>query len=800
MLKNYLLVALRSLRKHKAYAAINITGLAVGLTCCLLIVLFVQDERSYDQFHEAAEQIYRMNRSDHAGTWTTAGSSPPIAPSLMATFPEVEEATRFVYGPQLPIQSSPATTLTQDVVFADPNFLSVFDFPLLQGDRATALSAPDGVILTETAARAYFGDADPMGQSLALHVSAGTQDVQVTGILADVPRNAHFHFDVLASFQPIAARSNRMDNWISNWLYTYVRLTPEASADALAAKFPAFFESHVADFPFAFSLQNITDIHLNPVGFEIEPQGDMTYVYMFSLVAVFILLIACFNFMNLATARSAERAKEVGMRKVLGAHRQQLVRQFLGESVLVSLLAALVVIGLLELLLPVFNTLSSKTLVLDYTQNIWLVGTLVLGSLGVGLLAGIYPALFMTHVPLVQVLKGEANRGVRGARFRQLLVVTQFAISIFLMAATAIVYNQLTYVQSANLGFDKDHVVVVPLPSVSAERVTTIKRQFAQLPDVTDVSATSNVPGQGVGDYLYVPETLGANDPAAPYWLTYFVDFDFAATLKLQTLEGATFQADQASDSSGFVINAAAAAALQTIWGQEGSVVGRTLDWHVPSSSGWVSQRTGPILAVVDDFHYASLHSPVSPMVLQILPRGHDWLLVRLQPGPLSEALATLETTWAGLFPDQAFDYSFLDTNLAALYQAEQRMAQIIGVFALLAILTACLGLFGLVAFTAERRTKELGLRKVLGASVTSLVLLLSNAFARLVAVAFLVAAPLTYIIMNDWLGTFAYRIDVGVGTLIGAGLAACLIAFATVSYQALRAARANPIDALRYE
>lgn len=800
MLKNYLSVALRSLRKHKAYAAINVIGLAVGMTCCLLIVLFVQDELSYDRFHDKADQIYRLNRSGLDRTWTSAASAPPIAPALMATFPEVDEATRFVYSSQVPLQQGPETTLTRRLVFADPNFLSVFSFSLLQGDQATALIAPDGILLTASTARAYFGDTDPMGQSLTMQTSSGDRELRVTGILADVPANAHFHFDAIASFEPIAEQSNRMDNWISNWLYTYVRLDENASATALEEKLPAFFEGHVSEFPYAYNLQNISDIHLNPVGFEMEPQGSITYVYMFSAVALFILLIACFNFMNLATARSAERAKEVGMRKVLGAHRRQLVGQFLGESVLVSGLAALLVIGLLELLLPVFNALSGKALTLAYTANPWLLGSLLLGSLSVGVLAGIYPAFFMTHFPLLRVLKGEASRGTSGARFRQTLVVAQFGISIFLMAATAIIYNQLQYVQSVNLGFDKEHVVVLPLPPTAPERVETIKRTMNALPEVIDVSATSSVPGKGVGDYLYVPETMTAEDENVPFWLTYFIDFDFAETLSMETVAGRTFDASQASDSIGFVINETAAAALQTMWNTEASVVGRTLDWHVPSSEGWRPFRTGPILGVVKDFNYASLHSPVTPLIMQIIPQGHDWLLVRLEPGALSASLASVEQAWQPFFPDQAFEYSFLDSNLDALYAAEQRMAEIIGIFALLAILTACLGLFGLVAFTAERRTKEMGLRKVLGASVSSLVVLLAQSFARLVAIAFLIAAPLTYFVMNDWLGGFAYRIDVGLGTLIIAGLAACLIALATVSYQALRAARANPVDALRYE
>lgn len=793
MIQSYLKTILRNLHKHAGYTFINIAGLAVGLACCILIVLFIRQQVTYDRFHAKADHIYRIVtdvNGQNGQVTEMAFSSAPMAVALVEDFPEIVQATRLFgrYGVmRTDEQSSDAEQQMQGVTFVDSTFFEVFDFQLVQGDRTTALQAPNTIILSETLAERYFGDADPLGQSL---VFSDTLRLRVTGVMVDMPSNSHIQAGALASLHtlPVSAQTNygRLNLW------TYLVLAENASASALVAKLPDFAEQRIGEWArttLAFHLQPLTSIYFDSDRLaEIGPTGDRTYLYIFSAIGLFVLIVACINFMNLATARSFRRAREVGVRKVLGAHRGQLVRQFLGEALLLVFVGFAAAIGLVEVFLPTFSELASQDISVDYRQTL---GYLFAITLLVGLAAGSYPAFFLSAFEPVAVLKGKVHARASGRWVRKGLVVIQFSITIILLIGTTIVYSQLDYVQNKRLGFNEDQVFVVQLQNTVQYQHEVLKRDLLRQPQVAEVAAASALPGMPVAPNAYTPE--GSDPQDGPLMTnTIPVGYDYLEVLEVPLLAGRSFSPDFLRDvEEGFIINASAIGHFG--WASPEEALGKQL-----TRLGTPHQE-GRVIGVIDDYHYASLHSEIQPLVLRMDQRFR-FLAVRVNGDQLIGAREAIEATWQAFAPTQPFQGRFLDDDLERLYLAEQRFGEVFGYFAGMAIIIACLGLFGLAAFTAEQRTKEIGVRKVLGASIPSVSALLAKEYVYLVLLANLIAWPTTYVVMLRWLDNFVYRIDLGVGVFLLGTLVALTIALLTVSYQAIKAALADPVNVLRYE
>ncbi len=801
MLKNYLKIAVRNLRKHKGYSFINIFGLAVGMTCCWLILLYVQHELSYDRFHQDANRIFRI-------AWITGNPQTrtphPMAQALAKDFAEVESAVSLspIWAPGLTRQKfafryGEKRFEENEVFSADSTFFAVFSFPLVKGDPQTALRSPTSLVLTERMAKKYFGAEEPLGKVLTINNSV---DLQVTGVMQDVPAASHMHFDFLISYVLLKMReTGSYYTWDDFGHYNYIKLAPTADPKSLEAKIPGWFLTYntwpaddIAELKSgqtAFRLQPITDIHLRShLKWELEPNSDIAYVYLFSAIAVFVLFIACINFMNLATARSATRAKEVGIRKVLGALRQQLIGQFLGESILLSLTALLLSLAAVELLLPFFNSWSGANLAVSYRDN----PRRILGiggmALLVGIISGSYPAFFLSALQPVQTLKDTMRFGVRSARFRQILVTTQFAISIALIASAGIVAAQLKFLKNQKLGFDKSQIAVVPIKTAAMRRnYEAVKTELLRHPNLVSITAVSNVPGGRFNQNEIFWQTAEDEQDVSQVR----VDYDFFKTLGIEIAQGRGFSQTLATDSaSAFILNETAARLYA--WD---TAVGKEITWLDDDNV-----RRGQIIGVAKDFHFQSLHHNIEPLLFQVLPAGFNYFLIKMSGHDVAGTLAALEKKWKTFDPERAFEYSFLDADFAALYESEERMKTVVENFSSLAILIACLGLLGLASFMIQQRTKEIGVRKVLGASVSQIVVLLSRDFAQLVGIAFVVATPVAYLMMNSWLQSFAYRAAIEWQIFVWAGLFALIMACLTVSYQAAKAALANPIEALRYE
>ena len=808
MLRNYLTVAFRNLFRQKVYSFVNIAGLAIGIATCVLILSFVRFELSYDTYHEKSDRIYRVAHDRIAvdgQVVPTATSPPPLAPALRAEFPEVVQAARFVRGSSVIFHEN--NRFQEQILFGDASALEVFDFPMIEGDRHTALQAPYSVVLTEKVARKYFGTKDPVGEVLTFVTPVVQHHYTVTGIIREVPRNSHFRFDILASYASLheSGTGDILKNWLSNpLLYTYLVLPEEYSPQELEAKFPAFVKKYMGEalaergMGVRFFLQSLTRIHLySHLSHEIEPNSDIVHVYIFTALACFVLLIACINFMNLSTARSAARAKEVGIRKVVGAYRLQLIRQFVGESALLAFIALLFAVSLVELSLPFFNRLIGQQLVVEYSSI-----SAILGLAGValvtGIVAGSYPAFFLSAFQPVTVLKGARHAGSQTSRIRQSLVVIQFAISIALITGTSVIYTQMAYVKNKDLGFERANVISMPLFSRQRDlraKYESIKADFLQSSDLLSCALSSRVPvptqstvfplirrsvqPEGVQGEMQVPG--------------YAVDHDFIKTLGIEILEGRDFSKGFTTDESeAVVVNETAV--VHFGWGSPREALGKELVLVFRES------RPRTVIGVVKDFHVQSLYQEIEPMFLHISPSGGHYLLVRIRPNRSSDALNFLKEKWASYVPYSPFEYAFLDDYFERQYRADEQRGKMLGGLTVLAICIACLGLFGLASYIAEQRTKEVGIRKVLGASVANIVLLFTKDFVKPVILANLLAWPVAYYAMSGWLHNFAYRIDLSIGFFILSGALTLIIALMTVGWQAVRTAGANPVDSLRSE
>lgn len=801
MFKNYFKISLRNLFKHRAYSFINISGLAVGIACCLLIFLFVRDELSYDTQHENADRIYRVTREwfDRNGVSTLhlARVAAPIAPALKNEFPEVLESVRFLSG-DVTVSYKENHFSEDNFCFVEPGVFDVFTFPLIKGDSRTALSEPFTVVLTEEMAEKYFGAEDPIGKVLRVENIA---ELKVTGVLQNLPRNLHFHFGFLASFATLEAimSPDTWTNWGFNNYATYLLLSPNHNAANLTAKFPAFMDTyykHDASKESRLHLQRLTDIHLHShLDSELGVNGDISDVYIFSVVALFVLLIACFNFTNLTVARAIKRAREIGVRKVVGAHRWQLIGQFLGESIMIAFIAVLLAAALVELALPAFNDFTEKELgFLAGNLIAPLIGLIAL-ALTVGIIAGSYPAFFLSAFRPAKVLKGETASGSSRPGLRKVLVVAQFAISIVLISGVLMIHRQLEYVQNKRLGFNKEQLLFFGPSTGRMGDFTSFRNQLLRHPGVRAVTASKFVPSQALVDNIDIQAEVGDVLKTVNELALLAVDHQFFTTYGMEMAAGRAFSPDLASDSTeALIVNETAARTIG--WKSPGEAVGK----HFSLESNFWGDRRGKVVGVVKDFHFESLHERISPMIFFISPRGYNRITVKIAAANIPETLEFIESVWQRFLPSQPFTYDFVDQRFAQLYRAEERLAQVVVFFASLAIFIACLGLLGLASFMAEQRTKEIGIRKILGATVAHVSLLLSKDFLKLVIIANLIAWPIAYFTMNRWLQNFAYRIEIEWWVFVLAGGLALLIALLTVSYQAIKAALANPVESLRYE
>ena len=801
MFKNYLIIAFRNIKKHLGYSVINVAGLAIGMACCILILLFVFDELSYDKFHESHDRIYRVTRkwfnADGVVNLHLGHVAPPVAPLLKNDFPEIVHAVRLIRVGGLLVGKDTTFYEESRFFFAEEDVFKVFTFDMIAGDPDTALRDPFSVVITDKMAERYYGSADPIGKSLTIQASSQKADLKVTGVIKPLPHDSHFHADFLGSFKTYEAvvGDRELQSWSSNNYATYLLMEEGYDIARLKSQLDPFIDRHYGEGRSQgtkLELQRLTDIHLfSHLDSEIEANSDITYVYVFSIIALFILLIACVNFMNLATARSAGRAKEVGLRKVVGAQRPQLIRQFLSESIITAVISLLIAIGLVLLALPTFNQFVGRNLSLNLSANISLFVSLLFIAIFVGLISGIYPAVFLSAFKPVRVLKGNLSTGKKGFSFRTVLVVFQFAISIILIICVGIVSSQLKYVQTRNLGFDEEHVVVLPSSPRMIFTLEGFKTRLLQNPNILSVSAAKRVPSGRLLDSAGARVLSGETSQPIDFRIAnLLVDYDYIPTFKMELAAGRNFSREMGTDpTQAFIINETAARRIG--WKSPEEAIGKGFGY---------GRRNGQIIGVVKDFHFESLHQEISPIVMYLSKSDMAQISIRIGPENIPQTMALLKDIWAEMRPNYPFSYYFIDENFDQLYRSEEKLGRIFSYFAFLSVLIGCLGLFGLASYSAERRTKEIGIRKVLGASAAGITMLLSKEFTKWVLLANVIAWPTAYFVMSRWLQSFAYRIGVGAGIFLLAGGIAWVIAFLTVSYQAIKASIADPVTALKYE
>ncbi|MRG46246.1 FtsX-like permease family protein [Chitinophaga sp. SYP-B3965] len=807
MIRNYFKLAFRNLWRNKVFTAINISGLAMGIAICLVIILFIKNEWSYDRYNEKAGRIVRVvfKGTVQGQAMKEANVMPPTAQTLLKDYPEVEAATRLRTTGNATFSHGEKSFKEEGLAFADANFFSVFTLPFVKGDPSTALLEPNTIVISEAIAQKYFGQEDPMGK--LLEVKSQNAILKVTGVMKAIPVNSHFHFDIFTSMVSLPDQSS--DSWMTSGYFTYLLLKPGIAWQQLDAKLPQVVEKYMgpqlhqsmgftlAEFrkkgnDIGLYLQPLTDIHLRsnlmPMT-EMEPPGDIRYVYIFGAVALFMLLIACINFMNLSTAGASKRAREVGIRKVLGSAKTDLIRQFLLESILLTGFAMLLGLVLVYLALPVFNHLTGKDLSLGLTTNPWLIPGLMLFGLFVGVLAGSYPAFMLSSFNPVKVLKGRFTGGRATMGLRSGLVVFQFSISIILIMGTLVVYKQLMYIQNKKLGYEKDQVIVLPETSQLGPNENAFRERLLQDPRVVNISTSGYLPaGPTYNNNFFV---YAKEEAAQIKTLRYDVDYNYIPTMSMQVIAGRNFSKTFGTDSSAVILNETAVKALG--W-DNSNALGQTI-----TKSNKEDKVTYHVIGIVKDFHFKSLHEQISPLVM-VLANYSGTMIVKAKTKDISGLLADMYKEWASFKAAAPLNYSFLDERFKATYEAEQKIALILGISAGLTIFVACLGLFGLATFTAEQRTKEIGVRKVLGATVTSIVALLSRDFLKLVLIANVLALPVAWWVMNRWLQDFAYRINISWWVFVVATFSAVLIALVAVGFHSIKAALTNPVKSLRGE
>ena len=795
MTANFFKITLRNVQRHKVYSFINLAGLSLGMACCILIFLYVQHEFSYDSFHENADTIYRVAVEYSPGGQPVqyAVVPGPLGPALIGEINEVVTAVRFwcdftlgsvsvAYGRKMYHE--------ERFYFTDPAVFDVFSFSLKSGNPETALVNPYSIVITEDTARRYFDNENPLGKVLTVNMGT-VHDFRITGIMENLPSNSHIHFDFLVSMSSLGDMEGyHLMNWRNASFYTYLLLQDAASRYTLEKRFPDFIRTHYGEeerLRMKLFLQPLRSIHLHShLEDELEINGDITQVYAFSIIAFFVLLIACINFMNLTIAQSAARVKEVGIRKVLGAHPSHLIQQFLGESFVFVFLALFIALCLVEISLPGLNMLLGKNLVFRYSGNLSLILALTGIMVFAVIVSGGYPAFLLSSYKTASVLRGTSKRAAANTLLRKSLVVIQFAISIILIIDTALISKQLHYVKNRRLGFQKELVVVIPMHERHIQlNYELLKQELLKDSRIMSAAASSNIPfGSAIPQRR---EFMIDGTPEEEYLAMFciFADRDFLNTFGIELVQGQNFS--PSGQETSFILNETAV---------------REIGWDDPIGkklTHWIPQ-TGSVIGVVRDFHFMSLHHKIEPLVLFYSPLWFQYLSIRIRSDDVPGILNFIEKKWHEWFPRSPFEYSFLDAHIGAQYHADIRLGNMLGTFSILAIFIACIGLFGLTSISIEQRTKEIGIRKVLGASVSEIMVMLSMEFTKLVIAANIIAWPVAYCVMRLWQSSFAYHTGMGIGVFILGSILTSIIAFLTISHQTVRVALANPVDSLRYE
>ena len=779
MIKNYLKIALRNIRKHKRYSFINIISLAIGIACAMLIFLWIQDEWSYNRFHKNSDRICRVI-GNYEGSLIPA-SPGPFAKFFREEIPEIANATRFYSSSD--VYKYNGKSLHASGLLVEPEFFEILNFPFIQGDPQTALTNISNIVITEETARKFFGNEDPIGKLLQDPYGRYSQ---VTGVIKNVPHNSSLKFDYLASFD-ICRFWKKPDNWYSSQDYqTYVLLGENISFDSANKKLNELSEKYFAEYNQSYFFQPLTKLHLySNYKFDL-PHGNIYYVYIFTFIAIFILLIACINFMNLSTSRFTNRIKEIGLRKVIGADRFQLIQQFFGESILFACIALPIALLIIEFSVPYFNSLSGKDLIfhyLDYRFILSLVSLVVL----LGIISGSYPALFLSSFQPVRILRGNVNIGLKSSSMRRALVVIQFSFAILAIVGSLVVLNQIRYIRNKNLGFDKENLVYAPTSGNFDNNYQAFKNDLLKYPDIVSITASDNLP-TAFGHTTSV-DWEGKSSDVHQIFQIHGISYDYLKTYDMNLAQGRTFSKEFSTDiGEAFVINETAAHVMN---------MKKPIGTKIA-----VKGKDGEVIGIVKDFHFKSLHEKIDPLILKLgtLDREHNYVTIRINTIQLHDTITLLEQAWKKYSPNYPFELHFLDDQLDKLYTNEQRLGKIMSLFTFFMIFISCLGLYGLSTFVTQKRIKEIGVRKVLGASVPDIVYMLSKEFTKWVLLANFFSWPVAYYAMNKWLQNFVYRINMSWWTFVLAGALALVIALLTVSYQAIRSATTNPVEALKYE
>jgi putative ABC transport system permease protein len=786
MFKNLVKTAVRHIMKHPGYSFLNVLGLTLGITSALFLLIYVADEVSYDRYHEKADRIYRVSSKitepDDQFTWVVAQI--PFGPKVIEDYPEVEAYVRFINMPRALYKHEDREFIEENFFYADSALFDIFTYKVLRGDARSALLAPNKIALTETVAARYFGEDDPVGQTL----TAGDATYEVTGVIEDVPSNSHFRFEALAS------RSNlpeQIGSWGNFGVFTYLLFPEGLDVEAFEAKMQGMYAAYMEpifgpiNIQIEYILEPIKDIHLYSTNAgEPEPTGSITYVYIFSIVALFLVLIAAMNYMNLATARSSGRAREVGLRKVVGSRRGPLVWQFLSESVIFTIIALVISIVLLMALLPRFNLLAGKSFDLSIMYSPAVLVSLVAVILLVGLIGGSYPAFFLSRFTPVSVLKGEITQGTAGSLFRKILVVIQFTVSVIMIVCTLVVFRQLNYLKTMDQGFDQENVLGLELNRSMISKYPVLKQKLLENPNIKFVGSTNTPVGEGSGKLLFDVETDQGMSPRGINFA--IVDHDFIETLGIKMVQGREFQEDMPSDTlSGVVVN---------------ETFVKRMGWSDPIGkrieAGDENTLRARVVGVMQDYHQTGMYNEIESLLLAYRTNNNN-IYIKISEDNVEQALTHVESSWKEVFPDQPYSYSFLTERFNGQFEADEKRGLIFTLFTILAILIACLGLFGLASYTVEQRTREIGIRKVFGASERTIMALVARDFIILSLISIVLAIPVAYYFMSNWLENYVYRADLGILLFIIAGVLTVVITFATISYKAYQASVANPADAI---
>ncbi len=800
MFKNYLKITLRNIKRHKGYSFINITGLAIGIACSILIQIFVSYELSYDKFYDQADNIYRLAFRVTIGDTkiNSISTSSENFEKLLQDFPEIKTGVKFLVLGRMPVTVGEKTFYESRFYAVDSTFYDVFSIPLIHGNPKTVLTNPDTMVISRDTAMKYFGSTDVLGKVVHADYSEGNKDFEITGVSENVPENSHFHYDLLISTANFPAL---IDNnvWDANTFITYLLLKPGTSKNIFDEKLEKFTKKYMGGNQFdkwlakgnswEYFLQPLTSIHLtSDMGGELEANGSQTYVIIFSVISIFILLMACINFINLSTAKSTLRTKEVGLRKVLGSDRKKLTVQFLSESVFLSLISLALSLVIIHCLLPAYRTLIGRNLEIHYFDNLSVIPSLFILGLVVGVVSGLYPALFQSSFKPISALRGKTGTTKGSSSLRNILVTSQFTFTIILIIGTLVVIQQIEFFQNKKLGFEKEQVLVIRNSESLGSRIVPFKEALRQNSQIISVSGSNTLPGSGFINLGFGAEG-GENVPLN----LCICDYDFLETLKIELVQGRFFSKEFPSDSNAAVLNEKAV---------------EQIGWDDPINkkiNNWLPQRGDfTVIGVIKNYHYESLHQAIRPQVLLLSGGYHKdpepFISVRINTDDISGIVSHIQKIWRNFAHNMPFEYSFLDAYYDNLYGRERQTRKLFSTFTFIAILIACLGIFGLASFTAERYTREIGIRKVLGASISGIIINLSKKFTKWVVLANVIAWPVAYYFMNRWLGNFAYRINLNFWSFTLSGLAALMIALLSASYQSIKAATANPVDSLRCE